>query len=278
MQLEYPWVLGPHDGRYIVRPAGQPGGEVSSVLVLGTLGAARRPTRARRADRHRPADPEPAPVATTRATVVFVDAPLEDAAAGGRWLRLAAEPHVERALRTINAAIRAHRLALGDPSVNEVTRAQALIVRAGHGRGEQVADGDWEEAVVMPAPAQRKGRRIELLRPQERVAAMLGARESALACEELALRARLDLDGGRDREAALQLRIALEAAVAELEHDERGDMAERVGELAGLQAGVAAGAARALHGELDEAELALVERALGRLEAALRARSVAGTS
>ena len=55
-----------------------------------------------------------------------------------------------------------------------------------------------------------------MLRPQERLAAILGGRDVALACEELALRARLDADAGRWREAAFQLRVALEAAIAEL--------------------------------------------------------------
>ena len=63
-----------------------------------------------------------------------------------------------------------------------------------------------------------------MLHPQARLAAVLGARERPLACEELALRARLDLDHGREREAALQLLVALDAALAELA---RGPAARR---------------------------------------------------
>ena len=37
-----------------------------------------------------------------------------------------------------------------------------------------------------------------------------------LACEELVLRARADLDAGRFREAALQARVALESLLAEM--------------------------------------------------------------
>ena len=47
--------------------------------------------------------------------------------------------------------------------------------------------------------------------PEERFAALLGAREPQLVAEELVLRARADLDAGRPREAALQARVALEA-------------------------------------------------------------------
>ena len=66
----------------------------------------------------------------------------------------------------------------------------------------------------MPAT---RAERSALLSPQERVAALLSGRDAALACEELALRARGDLDHGRPREAALQLAIAVDAALAELE-------------------------------------------------------------
>ena len=45
---------------------------------------------------------------------------------------------------------------------------------------------------------------------------MLGGRERVDACETLLLRARADLDGGREREAALQLRVGLEALLVEL--------------------------------------------------------------
>ncbi len=63
--------------------------------------------------------------------------------------------------------------------------------------------------------------------PEERFAALLGAREQALVGEELVLRARADLDAGRPREAALQARVALEALLAELGRDGGGARAER---------------------------------------------------
>jgi hypothetical protein len=45
---------------------------------------------------------------------------------------------------------------------------------------------------------------------------MLGGRERIDACETLLLRARADLDQGLPREAALQLRVGLDALLAEL--------------------------------------------------------------
>ena len=110
---------------------------------------------------------------------------------------------------------------------------------------------------------------LELKRPQR-------ARESferALTCEELALRARLDLDEGRSPAAALQVLIALDAALAELPGDPAASaLEERLVELRALHDGVAAAARAALHGE-SATDRDAVALALGRLEAALRARA-----
>jgi hypothetical protein len=45
--------------------------------------------------------------------------------------------------------------------------------------------------------------------PDERFAAILGGRERTLACEELVLRVRADLDAGRPREAALEAGVGV---------------------------------------------------------------------
>jgi hypothetical protein len=146
----------------------------------------------------------------------------------------------------------------------------------GYGLGEQVAEGRWTEAVEPPVERGRV-KREAVLRPQERLAALLGGRDAALACEELTVRARADLDGGRPREAALQLRAALDAALAELPAwAERRDLAERLEELRGAEKAVAGAADAALLGGLTEEAADDVERILGRLEAALRARTAAG--
>jgi hypothetical protein len=123
--------------------------------------------------------------------------------------------------------------------------------------------------------ASRRRRREEDLRPQERVAAMLGGRERADVCETLLLRARADLDAARDREAALQLRIGLEALLVELKgaladpgHEEdMGALTERRAE-----AGEAANAA--LKGELSDERRREVEELLTISERVLRRRRV----
>jgi hypothetical protein len=120
----------------------------------------------------------------------------------------------------------------------------------------------------LPKPGRRG--RLKGLQPQARLAAILSGREEALVCEELALRARLDLDEGREREAALQLVIALDAALAELPAEEV--VVDRLAELRGRRDPVAAAAQAALAGPLSAEEREAVALTLARIEAALRAR------
>jgi len=264
VQWEFPGRLGPEPGRYIARRFA--GDDVRAVLVIGGLDAPRR--RRRRARR---AEPDPAEVEVTRATVIDA-APLGELDSADVWLGRAIGDDAARitgdALAVLNQAIAGHRIAAGLPWAADADPARALVCRVGYGTGEQVADGEWESARELPPPAAPR----RMLAPAERVAALLGGREVALACEELALRARGDLTYGREREAALQLSVALEAALAELE-GWRAQLGERLDELAALRDQVSAAAAEALRGGLEPETTAAVEAALGRLEAALRARA-----
>jgi len=275
-QFEFPWALGPDDGRYVLRSADSR--EPSHVLVLTTLGASQRRLLRRRRPRAAEPEPDPRPVCTTRVTVIEAE-PLSPADADA-WLggvgREGSGRALDEALGTVNRTLRAHRVAAADPSIHDLSRDQALVSRLGHGSGEQVADGRWTEAIEVPLDTHRRQRRIAVLRPQERIAALLGGRDEPLACEELALRARVDLRAGRHREAALQLRVALEAALAELRPGDARDMSRRLEELRDRRAAVGSAANEALSGRPSQETVAAVEQALGRLEAALRARAAAG--
>jgi hypothetical protein len=251
------------------------GDDVRQVVVIGGFDAPRRRLRSARARR---ADPGPASVEITRATVIDAS-PLGELEAADVWLDRATGVDAERvtgeALELLNRAVAGQRIASADPWLPDADPPRALVCRVGYGTGEQVADGEWEAARELPLPPPR-GSRSLVLSPQERLAALLSGRDAALACEELCLRARGDLDHARAREAALQLAIALDAGLAELEvWREQGDMAERLEELDGWREAVAAAARSALVGGLDPAQAADVSAALERLEAALRARQVA---
>jgi hypothetical protein len=246
--------------------------ELEHVLVIATLGAPER--RWLRGRRPKAASPTPAPVTTSRVTLVTAK-PLDDEEAAARWLRAASEAEADAAVAVLNRVLHLNRAATADPHVREVRREQAVVARVGYGDGEQVADGRWRRAIELPAG--RPPRRTAALRPGERLAALLGGRDAALACEELTLRARQDIDAGRRREAALQLDVALTAALAELEPwAPRADLAARLTELRELQIPVRAAAQAALEGGVDDAADAAVRHALDRLEAALRARTALG--
>jgi hypothetical protein len=267
VQLEFGFLLGPPDGSYMVRSG--PEGPLDAVLVLGTLGALeRRRLRGRRARPVEEAEPEPVP--TARATVVRPEpfGSRDEAAdwlAGLRGNDAAMSEELERALRILNRALRAHRAATADPWIGEVSAERALVARIGYGRGEAVAEGRYGEALELPRVGAR-GVKRSMEAPEERFAALLGARETSLVGEELVLRARADLAAGRTREAALQARVALEALVAELPGEA----------LDGLRDSVAAAAGAALRGELDAAGTTSIEEAVRAMEAALRRHRLRG--
>ena len=141
-----------------------------------------------------------------------------------------------------------------------------------------MADGRYTAARyvdVQETGASRRARRADELRPQERVAAVLGGRERIDACETLLLRARADLDAGRLREAALQLRVGLEALLVELAgaladpgHEE--DMAV----LETRRGDVGRTANAALSGDLTAEQEQLTQETLELCERVLRRRRV----
>jgi hypothetical protein len=272
-----PWALGPPDGRYLQRHAGDaPEASPAFVVVIATLGAPeRRRMLSRKKQTQAQPEPEPTLVTTTRATVIEVGEPLVSAADAAAWLRGAGEDYLVSGIAVLNRALHVFRLVTADPYMNEVGRSQAIVARIGFGAGEQVADGLWADARELVETAPRR-RRATVLQPQARLAAVLNGREQALACEALALRARLDLDHGREREAALQLLVALDAAVAELPRDPTAkELGSRIEELRAQREPVGRAAQSALGGPLSTDEVEVVTFALGRIEAALRARAVA---
>jgi hypothetical protein len=268
VQMEFGFLLGPGDGRFVVR--GAAGGEPEAVLVVSTLGAPeRRRMRGRRGASVVESGPEPVP--TNRVTVTKPE-PFGDSEEAARWLgairadaeRL--EGELEWALRVVNRSLHAHRVARGDAHARDVAVEQALVVRIGFGSGDEIVEGRYGEAWELPRDERRVKRSMEA--PEERFAALLGARESVLACEELVLRARLDVDAGRSREAALQARIALEALLVELGErlrDRRGGLEDDRGPI-----GEAANAA--LRGDVPPELATAVGACVERMESALRAR------
>ena len=259
VQFELPGRVGPAPGRYVVRRYA--GSEAQWIVVVGGHEAERRWLPGRR--RPRAAERRPSPVEITRFTLVRAQA-LERG-------EIPSDPEAEvgEALAMLNRTLAAHRVATEDPYTAEVDRARMNAVRVGYGPGEDVAAGHWIEAVEVPAPKPPRSS----LSPQERLAAILAARDVVLTCEELALRATADLAAGRLREAALELRGALQAAVAELgAYASISRMDARIAELGSLLEEVRPIADDAL-GAWDAEREEVLRRAHGRLMAALRAKT-----
>jgi hypothetical protein len=280
-QFEFAGTLAVADGRYVVRE-----GERERVLVIETQGAP--PPSRRRRRRPRPAEPDglPAELPLTRVTAVRAFEPFENEAVASEWLQAASADEeavdrlIDEGLAMLNRALHASAIASGDPHPQALTPARAVTVRIGFGSGAQVADGVFAAAQQVEAggsAASRRRRRDEELHPQQRLAAVLGGREQLDACETLLLRARADLDAGREREAALQLRVGLEALLAELrgalaDPGHEKDMAtlttrrHDAGELANT----------ALAGDLSSAQLETLRDILAISERVLRRRRVLG--
>jgi hypothetical protein len=281
VQFEYPWPLGPDDGRYLLRD--HAGEDAHHVLVFASW-----PTVPQRRSRRwgRELEPQNLPAETALSRATLVETTVVDEPEAAAWLegvaKEAADEAVDEGLRVLNGAIRAFRAVSADPVLREVTAEQALTVRVGYGQGVEVADGAWTAARDLPPldekGKRRRGRRAAALRPQERFAAVLGGRDAVLACEELTLRARLDLDSGRPREAALQAHLALEAAIAELAafRGQEG-VGRRLDELGEHRDRLAATANEALQHGLSADDIKTVTDGVEAVETILRARTASAS-
>lgn len=276
-QLDLAGTVAVADGRYVVRERG-----AERVLVLKTLGAPPPPRRRRR--RPRDADASPAALPLTRATLVRAFDPFAAIEEAEDWLdrATASEEAIDElladAIVVLNRTFHIQAVASGDPRIQVLAPERTVAARLGYGSGEEVADGAFSAAREVDPRASGAPARMHRdreLRPQERLAAVLGEREALDACETLLLRARGDLDAGRPREAALQLRVGLEALLVELrgalkDPDHERDMAAL--EASRSTAGDLANAA--LADTLDDAQSAGLAELLGLCERVLRRRRV----
>ena len=284
MQLDFAGTLAIADGRYLaVHGLGGPDGS-QSVLVIETLGTPPLPPRRRR--RPQTSDPEaiPGPLPLSRVTVVRAFEPFESEREALSWLDGAlqsvgtADALVDEAMALLNRALHAHGAASGNPYAQELSPERSVGARVGFGDGDEVSGGRFaaaREVDVQATPGSRRRRRAADLRPQERLAAVLGGREKIDACETLIPRARADLEAHRNREAALQLRVGLDALLAELGGGVADPDHERdIESLEARRAEIGVVASRALERELDAAAVKTVGEVLGICERVLRRRRV----
>jgi len=221
VQLEFPWRLGPADGRYLVRSA--PERDPDHIVALeGTE------REARRAWIQWWQSPGPRTmVRLSRVTVI--DTRPKDAERANAWLSEAedgrASETVREAIAVVNRVLRAQRAAAVDPSVHDVRAEQTVRIMVGYGSPDAVSTGQASKTAELPRgvelDAVRRAARLrtEGLDPSTRFARLLSGGDYPLMCEELLLRARSDLDNGRHGAATLMTHLALEAVSAELSDD-----------------------------------------------------------
>lgn len=268
VQVEVPGEVDLNDGRWTVRGhANRP----RAVVVVETTERPRRRFRRRRASPD--AD---VPQLATRLTVVDAD-PLE-ARDVERWLaRADGEAAVAEALDIVRRLLHLAAVAAADPDARILRARDLTRATIAYGTGPEGAYGQWTSGRPVRVPADEPERQRRSGRgtgSDERLAELLGGRDAVLAAEVMTLRARQDLAAGRVREAALGLRMALEAAIAELEPwRDAPHLDEAIAELRAARPQVADAAAAAVRGGLDEEQDAAVRAVLRSVAVALARRA-----
>ncbi|WP_026912875.1 hypothetical protein [Patulibacter minatonensis] len=264
VQVEVPGAVDVQDGRWTVR--GHANRPRAVVLVEST-------DRPRRRYLRRRADPdEDAQQPSTTLTVVDAD-PLE-ARDVDRWLaRVDDQAVLTEALDILRHLLHLAAVAAADPDPRPLRARDLSRATVAYGTGPEGAYGRWTASRRLPVPADdRSGRRRggPAASSDERLAELLSGRDAVLAAEVLTLRARQDLNAGRVREAALGLRMALEAAITELEPWRAApQLDDAITALLDARPRVASAAAAAARGGLEEEQDADVRDVLKAVSFAL---------
>lgn len=269
VRLEVPGELELNDGRWTVRGhANRP----RAVVVIETTERPRRRFLRRRSE----GEDGGGTVPTTQVTVVDAD-PLE-ARDPQRWLaRADGDAVVAEALQILRRLLHLSAIAAADPEARTVRLRDLSSATVAFGTGPEGAYGRFTSSrrVAVPSEEPLKVRRSGRTGgSEERLAELLSGRDAVLAAEVLTLRARQDLTDGRVREAALGLRMALEAAIAELEPwRDAPQLAEAISALRATRPQVADAAAAAVRGGLDDEQDAAVRAVLRSVSIALAKRA-----
>lgn len=164
-------------------------------------------------------------VAVTTVTVIRAQEPLGSEAEARIWLTRLEEDEfiqtlLDEALATVDRAFAAEAAATGRPYAESPALGQILSARVGFGDGDHVSEGRFTEAMEVDArggTASARRERLARTRPLARIAAIIGGKDSARACEYLIPRVRADLDASRVLAAALAIENAVRATVVEMD-------------------------------------------------------------
>jgi hypothetical protein len=216
--------------------------------------------------------------------VILAFRPFQSESEASDWVASAAAEGpiadlLDDALATLERALAAEAAATGRPYVEAIGPDDVIGAKVGYGDGDRVSEGLYLEALEIDARGGTAGERRERMernRPVARIAAILGDRETAAACEFLIPRVRSDLDCGRVMSAALVIEVAVRSTIVEMDSalDDSGHSADLdrlralLPELTGLTESILA-EGRAWRGlaEALEEPLAVAERIMRRRRA-----------
>lgn len=280
VQITLAGAFGIDNGRYPVRGVGADQGTAPGmVLVARTFGAPTASRRRSRKRKPRPVDRDAQPTVPVTELTVVEAIPIEGEPEA--WLALLVkdvehrDALLERGLTVVARTLAARRITSVDAGVPDPTMALTIALRLGYGDGDSLVEGRYGDAIEIPREHSRLGR-VSMLRPQERMAAIMSGRERGLVCEELVLRAGADMTGERVREATLQLRIGLEAMLAERQVLDSPSQAKDLDFLEGRRQMTGEAANEALLGDLGEEREAEVTETLAVCQRILRRRAAHG--
>ncbi|MGB0121069.1 MAG: hypothetical protein WBP55_08980 [Solirubrobacterales bacterium] len=168
---------------------------------------------------------KPTTVTVTTVTMIRAYEPLGTETEAQTWMsRLesdeVAQELLDEALTTLDRVLAAEASASGRPYAQAPALEQILTAKIGFGDGDHVSEGRFTDAMDIDArggTAGSKRERVSRTRPLARIAAIIGGKDTARACEFLVPRIRADLDAGRVLTAALTIENAMRATVVEMD-------------------------------------------------------------
>lgn len=249
--------------------------------MLETEGALPPPRRKRRRPKKSGRTDAATHVSLVTVTLVRAHEPLGSESEAAAWAARLGEDDftqglLDETLDSLDRALAAEAAATGRPFAESPALEQIVNARIGYGDGDRLADGRFIDAFDIDARGgtasprrERRGR----TRPVGRIAAILGGKDEALACEFLVPRVRADFDAGRTYAAALAIETAARSTLVEMDAaldvpDHEADLDELERMLPGLTVITdrALGDGRAWDGLAEEIEgpLRLAERVIRR--------------
>jgi len=215
-----PGSLSLEDGRYLDRQ-----GDLQRVLVLETEGALPPARRKRRRPKKLGPEPVVTSVPVTTLTAIRSHEPLASEGEASAWLDAInsdpslVDPLLNEAEALLDRALSADAAASGRPYSGPPLLTGAIACRIGFADGDRISEGRYLRALDIDVRGgdENRRRRTDRSRPLERIAAILGQKDTADACEYLIPRVRADLDSGRLITAALVADVAVKATIEELD-------------------------------------------------------------